>query len=196
MALHNISPQNKSAHASAPSALLRAAMLTHNRETIARFASRSRRASGTPARALRRSGRRGFSLVEIIITMAITVFLIAIGTFLSFDMYKSYLFRSESSTLVSALQRARSRAMANYFESPWAVCYTAPNYTLVQGSSCSTGTVIDTIEGNAVVVVSGFPAGGVVFSQLSGASAATAITLADGVRSSTVNINEQGTIIW
>src|SRR3989344_6188897 len=55
----------------------------------------------------------GFTLIEIIISMAILATIAGLGLFMSFDFYKSYAFRGEKNTLVSVLQKARDQSLHN-----------------------------------------------------------------------------------
>ena len=55
----------------------------------------------------------GFTLIEILITIGIFAVIATIGLIISLDFYRSYAFRSEESTIVSILQKARSQSMDN-----------------------------------------------------------------------------------
>lgn len=141
---------------------------------------------------------RGFTLIEIVVVMAIFTVLIGLGLFMSIDSYRGFAFRSEQDTIVSVLEKARSRAVNNYYQSPWGVCYLAPNYLIFKGSTC-TAVNSDAIPANAGVAAASnfattFPT--VVFSQLAGTSTGGTITVTQNARTSTVQINYEGTIIW
>ena len=58
----------------------------------------------------------GFSLIEIVVVMAIVALLFSIGAIVGVDTYKNYTFRSEQGVLVSVLEKARSRSMSNIYQ--------------------------------------------------------------------------------
>ena len=149
---------------------------------------------------------RGFTLIEVLVVLAIIAVIMSFGLIISLDSYRGYLFRSERSVLVSTFERARSRALNNYYQSAWGVCYTAPNYIIFKGTTCMTG---DTIPANAAIAaasdfsnISKFPP--VVFAQLTGklipqlspATEELKIVITQDARSSTISINNEGTINW
>jgi prepilin-type N-terminal cleavage/methylation domain-containing protein len=143
-------------------------------------------------RGVSRAWSSGFTLIEIIIVIAIFGALLALGLFMSMDAYRGFSFRSERSTIVSLLQKARSRAMNNSNQTPWGVCYQSGNYVIFQGLACTTG---ETIPAGPAATTTGLLAG-VVFSQLSGTTTAATITVLQDGRSSTISTNNEGTIIW
>ena len=51
---------------------------------------------------------KGFTLVEILIAIALLIVILSLGLFISFDFYKNYAFRSEKNIIVSILQKARN----------------------------------------------------------------------------------------
>jgi Tfp pilus assembly protein PilE len=107
-------------------------------------------------------------MVEILVVMGIFIVLMGIGGVIGFNAYKGYLFRSERSTAVSVLERARSRAMANYYESKHGVCYnqTTHSYELFKGSTCVFGSSDnEIIPGNPNASTT---LGVMVFDQLTG----------------------------
>jgi prepilin-type N-terminal cleavage/methylation domain-containing protein len=142
---------------------------------------------------------RGFSLLEVIIVVGIFSVLATLGLFMSMETFRGTLYRSEEALIVSLLQKARSRSMANVAQSPWSVCYIAPNYVIAKGSACTSIAAYEVIEANAKVSADSdfahtFPV--VVFTQLSGNATAAAVTVTQDARSSTISINSVGTIIW
>lgn len=138
-------------------------------------------------------------MLEIAVVMAIFTALIALGLFMSMETLKGTIYRSEEATIVSLLQKARSRSMNNINQAQWGVCYVAPNYVLFKGTVCSSAAAVDTLAANAGVAAASdfahtFPT--VVFAQLSGTTAAATITVLQDSRSATITINNEGTIIW
>jgi prepilin-type N-terminal cleavage/methylation domain-containing protein len=142
---------------------------------------------------------RGFTLVEIMVTVAIFCILVALGLFMSMEAYRGATYRSERDTIVSLLQRARSRAMANIEQSKWSVCYEDPNYLIAKGSICNDTTARDRVEANASVVAAStltdFP---IVFEQVTGnvTSAPDTLKIVQGNRADDITINHEGTINW
>jgi prepilin-type N-terminal cleavage/methylation domain-containing protein len=142
--------------------------------------------------------RGGFTLIEILITIAIFSALLSLGLFMSMDAYRGFSFRSEQGTIVSVLEKARSRALNNLRQTPWGVCYSAPNYVMFSGASCTTAGS-DLIPANAGVAASSNFAGTfptIVFSQLAATTSGATITVTQNGRTSAININHEGTIIW
>ncbi len=130
--------------------------------------------------------------------MAIVTLLVGFGLGINIDTYKGYLFRSERSILVSTLERARSRAINNFYETTHGVCYIAPNYIIFRGTTCAEGAPSnEVIPENSVVTVTGLSqASPVIFDQLSGRTAEKQITLTGGGRTTEISINSEGTINW
>jgi len=152
---------------------------------------------------------KGFTLLETLVVMGIFIVLMGVGGVIGFNAYKGYLFRSERSTAVSVLERARSRAMANYYESKHGVCYNQAthSYELFKGSTCILGsTDNEIIPGNPNASTT---LGVIVFDQLTGnpnpsASGSTThclndekeISIKEGDKESFVCINNVGRINW
>lgn len=141
---------------------------------------------------------KGFTLIEIVVVVAILTTMIGLGLFMSMDSYRAFVARSEVDTMVSVLERARSRAMANIHQTTWGVCYIAPNYILFRGTSCVPGAETnEATPGSRDAVVVGLEsATPVVFLQLSGATTGTVVTVTQQTRVSTITINHEGAIIW
>ena len=146
-----------------------------------------------------RESGKGFTLIEIIITIAIFTVLITLGLLMSMETFRGTLYRSEEATIVSLLERARSRAMNNINQSTWSVCYVAPTYVISKGSVCGAATMTDSVVVNDAVAlasdfVTTFPT--VVFTQLSGTTTPATITVKQDNRASVITINNEGTLLW
>lgn len=161
--------------------------------------NRPKAAEATPS-----AGRSptGFTLVEIIVVIGIFSLLVVLGLFMSFETLRGTLYRSEEATIVSLLEKARSRAMNNINESAWGMCYIEPDYVIIKGVVCDDAYVLDRVAANpAVVAASSFISKTypfVVFSQLSGIPVGTPqpIIVIQDARSSTISVNNEGTILW
>ncbi len=144
---------------------------------------------------------QGFTLIEIIIVMAILTFIISFGLVMNLSYFKSDIFAAEQSTLVSALQKARGKATSNTYETVHGVCYISPNYVIFRGrNTCLPANAADeTLSADSnIAALSAFSATfpTIVFSQLAGTTTATTITLTDGIKSATISVNAEGTINW
>ncbi|MBT9168081.1 MAG: hypothetical protein DDT19_01426 [Syntrophomonadaceae bacterium] len=141
---------------------------------------------------------RGFTFFEILVVTGLFSVLIALGLFMSMETFRGSIYRSEQATVVSVLQKARSRAMANIDQSPWGVYYDpiANAYFIFRGGSYTPGATNEKIPGNAAVTVTGLFLPGVVFSQLSGTTTATTTAVVQDGRTSTISINYEGAINW
>ncbi len=149
---------------------------------------------------------RGFTLIEIVIVIALAGILMGLGLMLSMDVYRGTLFRSSRDVLVNTLTVARSRAMANMYQSAHGVCYDAPNFVVFRGTSYDASSPTnETLEANPSVTLSStgdfFTCGtgtGIVFSQLAGTTSNTGVITVHGEGHSdeTVSVNSLGTIVW
>jgi prepilin-type N-terminal cleavage/methylation domain-containing protein len=154
----------------------------------------------------KKQSKNGFTLIEILVVVGIIGLILSMGLITSFDSYRGYTFRSERAVLVSTLEKARSRAMANMFETVHGVCYIAPNYIIFRGPDCIPGSSTnEIISGNSAVSVAGLSdTDTVVFEQLSGnlipelpfPTDEIQITVTQDNRTSIIKINNEGTINW
>lgn len=140
---------------------------------------------------------KGFTLIEVLIVIAILGGLAGLGLFVSIDFYKSYAFHSERNIVVSIIQKVRSQSLANINESKHGVYFGTNNYVIFQGENYASrnATYDEIIQANSLVSHSGLTE--IVFDQLTGLPSATAsIVLSDGLRSSTISIGNEGRIDW
>ena len=56
---------------------------------------------------------KGFTFIELLISVAILAIILSLGLFIGFDFYKTFSFHSEKNTIVSVLQKARSQSLNN-----------------------------------------------------------------------------------
>lgn len=138
---------------------------------------------------------RAFTLIEVLVAIAILVTIIGLGLFMSLDVYRGFSHRSERDTVVSLLTKARSHAMANIYETSWGVCYISPNYIIFRGSTCTAGVSTNEVLAASPATVVNWPTA-IVFTQLSGDSAGGTITLTQNAKTDTITINNEGTINW
>jgi prepilin-type N-terminal cleavage/methylation domain-containing protein len=149
---------------------------------------------------------RGFTLVEVMITIALMSVLLGLGLILSMDVYRGTLYRSTRQVLISSLTTARGRALSNMYQSTHGVCYAPPDFIIFRGTTYSaTSPYNETVPGNPAVTLSSTGAfitcgsgTGIVFSQLAASTSNTGtITVSEsGHADETVSVNSLGTIIW
>lgn len=135
--------------------------------------------------------QQGFTLFEVLIVIALFGMFATLAVFIGFDVYKGYSFRGEQYNLVGILQKARNQAVNNINQTTHGVHITANYYSLFEGSTYTSG--ID------FPVSAGFTPSGatdVVFSQLTGNTVATSITLTENNtgKTLTIHINNEGQI--
>ncbi|OGI57594.1 hypothetical protein A3B85_00780 [Candidatus Nomurabacteria bacterium RIFCSPHIGHO2_02_FULL_37_13] len=145
--------------------------------------------------------KRGFTLVEIIIVLAIMGIIISFGMIIDLNVFKTNILQAEQSTIVATLEKARSRSMSNMFTSAHGVCYIAPNYVIFRGrTTCEPTTETDEIiPANTTVATASnfsttFPI--IIFDQLSGNTTGATIHITDGIKSADIMINNEGAINW
>ncbi len=137
---------------------------------------------------------KGFSLIEIIVVIGVVAVVIGFGVVTDLSAFRRDTFQTEEAKIVSILQKARSRAMSNIYDTNHGVCYIAPNYVIFKGNTCTTG---DSIPANTDISSNGgtlFPA--IVFNRLSGTTTGATIHITDGIKSDDIMINNEGTINW
>lgn len=139
--------------------------------------------------------RRAFTLIEIVVVLAIFSVLILSGLFMSMDTLRGTLHRSERDVVVSLLQKARSRALANMNQSPWGVCYIEPAYVIFRGTACTAGLATNEPVPASPANLGTFSSP-IVFSQLSATTTAGTVTLIQDGRTSVITVNREGTIEW
>jgi prepilin-type N-terminal cleavage/methylation domain-containing protein len=153
-----------------------------------------------------RNTPKGFTLIEMVIAIGLLAILASLGLVVSMDNYRGHSFRDERDVVVSALQKARSRAISNVCKGescdngkPHGVFLRDQEYVIFQGSSYLNRDerYDEVIVSNAgAVELSGVDE--IVFSRLSGSVEETGlITVSDKTgRSSDIYINNEGLITW
>jgi Tfp pilus assembly protein PilE len=101
----------------------------------------------------------GFTVVEIVISLALLALIFGLGIVVSIGSYQRALGHSQVATVVALLQSARERSMNNVDQHAWS-------------------------------------ASGVTFSQLSGTTTPTTLSITEGSKVSTIYINAEGRIDW
>lgn len=157
----------------------------------------------SPSRLLRRFmalpstlSSRGFTLVEVLVVIALMTGLLTIGIPISWDFYTSYQFDSELQTFVSILEQARNFSMVNRYESPHGVLVDANQFVIFQGNSYVTRNPIQdlTFPRNGTVTITGPDE--LVFTSLSGTTTASTYTFVSQHRNVVISVNYHGAILY
>lgn len=143
----------------------------------------------------------GFTLIEIMVSMAILAVLAGFGLFIAVDQYKSYALSSERNTVVSMLQKARSRALNNIGETRHGLALgpigKPTSYVAFRGATYATRNADydEEVPMSPAVAITGVKE--FVFRQLSGdgLNAGTA-TISTTEKSLTIDVNNEGRINW
>ncbi len=141
--------------------------------------------------------KKGFSIVEVIIGLALFALIVAIGVPISLNAYLNYLLNSEARNYVSILRRAQSFSFANTAGNPHGVAFLPDRFVLFRGTSYAARDAaydeIYYISGG--VEVSSAPE--TVFSSISGIpNLSGTSTFSNGRQTYSVYVNPQGTIYW
>lgn len=145
--------------------------------------------------------------------IALMAGLLGLGLLMSMDVFHGTTFRSTRQTLVSVLTLARSRALANDYQSSYGVCYNAPSQLVIfRGTTYVSGnTTNDSIPINPSVPLESsrddagalpdnfFSCGtdAIVFSQLAATTTEGFIYVKEAdSREFKIQVNKEGTILW
>jgi prepilin-type N-terminal cleavage/methylation domain-containing protein len=174
------------------------------------------------SRIVLRNKKKGFTLIEMLVALAVLAVVIKLGLILSLDFYKGTSYRSEKDVIISVLQKARSQSMNNIDQVRHGVHFTTDplQYRVFQcdegiSPQCDNYGDADTdqdivIDPVYAVAIDFGPANtpppfDVIFEQLSGScvdsgtfdcSTDSPITIIEGTNSSEVNLNTRGRIDW
>lgn len=143
----------------------------------------------------------GFTLIEILVVMGLTVMLAGLGLLFSLDFYRSYAFNSERQLIISLLQKARSGSMSNINQTNYGLCVNNGNYILFTGSvSCDPNNNANEVYPAHPGVTSSPTTFTVSFAQLRGNPT---FTNGDNVtlnyttaHTANISINAEGRINW
>ena len=141
--------------------------------------------------------KNGFTLVEIVIVVAILAVVLGLGYFVGFDFYKNYALHSEKDILISVLRKARSQALNNVGATAHGVYIDDSSYTIFYGNSfVSRDSQYDeNIRKAPGISLSGLNE--VVFAPLTATSTASSTIVLNNNRNSFfIDINYEGRINW
>ena len=141
--------------------------------------------------------QRGFTIVELLVVMAIAAVMMGLGLFLSADFYRSSSFQSDINSIAAAAPKARSQAVNNINAAPHGIHLDSAGYTIFQGSSylARIQSEDEILTGNPSFTFSGPTE--IVFTQLSGESTANGnLIITNGIKTATISFNSEGLIDW
>lgn len=139
---------------------------------------------------------KGFTLVEIILVVAIIAFIGALGVVVGIDTYSRYIFRSNIDKVVVLLQKARSSAINNINEQKYGVYLDTENFVLFRGNGyVSSDSFNYRVEKSETSKVENTCGDKIIFEQLTGNVVTECkITITEGGKISTIEVNSQGGI--
>jgi prepilin-type N-terminal cleavage/methylation domain-containing protein len=140
----------------------------------------------------------GFTLIEILVVVAIMTAIVSLGVIVGIDSYQRTSFGTERDLVVNILQQARSRSLNNVDQIKHGVKVEPTSYVVFKGdTSLSDPATHEIIPKRAGITTGGLTE--IVFDQLNGnvePSQTGDITISDGIRNGTISINHEGRIDW
>lgn len=137
---------------------------------------------------------RGFTLVELLVVISVTVIIAALTIPVGINFYKTQLLDETTSDILSTLRRARSQSIFQKNDSSFGVKFLSGSYVLFQGVTYA-ARVQDEDESFSLSIgisISGIDE--VVFSKLSGTTTAGTLTITSDNDNQNISINVQGKI--
>ena len=159
------------------------------------------------------NNKKGFTMIEILIVIAIMVAILSLGLFISLDFYRRYIFASEQNILISTLQKARSQSLNNIDQVRHGIHFQAfplqyiifecpaanPQCNNYPGPSNSDNIITPSNNISFASDALSLPFD-IIFDQLSGnclnCSGQITIQLSNKTKTYTIKINDEGGIDW
>ena len=143
------------------------------------------------------SARKGFTLVELFLALAIILIVFAIVMPGGIEFYRSYALTSERDNLLGILRKARSLSMGNINEREHGVYVSVSDYTLFEGASYAARVAgFDQIYKRAAGLTTTGP-NEIVFRQLDAYTTTSGtINISNGTGQSLIRVNNEGRIDW
>ena len=137
---------------------------------------------------------RGFTMIELIVVIAIVGAIFAAGSIVMFDSIQRSVALNEQNLVVTLLMGQRTKALSNVNQSSFGLKVEANQYTLFQGNSFSGGVDLRPVQKGTAITTGGDTE--FVFGQLSGTSTAGTMTVTDGSKTVSIVVNSEGRIEW
>ena len=141
-------------------------------------------------------GNTGFSLIEIIVSLACVSVLLGAGIVVSIETLTRTTLAQERDLLVSLLSLQRAQALSNRHGAPYGINVTSNTIEMFEGSVVSKSPTTSSVPRNGHIHVTGDTQ--MQFAPQSGDSLAGIRTLILSQNSSaaTITVNERGRIDW
>lgn len=138
-----------------------------------------------------------FTIIEILIVLAILAIVILIGTPITLDFYLSFIFHSSIDDLVSLTRKAQSLSITNFNQASSGIYITPDKFIVFQGASYASRNQQFDEEYSKPPKITISGTNEIIFSPISGRPNANAtITLSSYNRSANIYINKEGSIEW
>lgn len=141
------------------------------------------------------SARRGFSIIEITITIGITLTIFGLMSLVTVQFYRNQQLETATTQLVQYMRTAEARALRSEGGNAHGVKISPPTITLFRGSSYATRLTLydETISFPSLVQVSGLTE--INYARQTGLpSTSGIISLTNGLRSETVTLYSSGAV--
>jgi prepilin-type N-terminal cleavage/methylation domain-containing protein len=138
-----------------------------------------------------------FTLIEVLVVIALLGVVASFSVLMGTDALARATAHSERDLVVTLLEGARARSLANIDETPHGLHIDASSYIVFMGSAYSAGDPDnESTPKDSAVTVSG-PTD-IIFDPLSGnvGTGEGTLLFADGTSEASIDINEQGRIDW
>jgi prepilin-type N-terminal cleavage/methylation domain-containing protein len=142
--------------------------------------------------------KKGFTLIEVIVTMAIMTLVLSTGFFVSFDYYRNNSLGSEQELIATLLRKIRNQSMNNINQLSHGLHIDGENYILFQGDVFNISDPLNELIPRNHAFTIQYPRE-IIFSALSGEVNRTSVEdihITDGNYEKTISINEEGQISW
>jgi prepilin-type N-terminal cleavage/methylation domain-containing protein len=137
----------------------------------------------------------GFTLIELVVALALLMIIFGMGTFVSMDLYRAHIFNAEKITLITLLQKARGQSQHHIFSVSHGIAVKEHAYILFTGLSYALRDTAYDISFPSTNSIQKEGSAEIVFSPLISHGATSAsITLHEGARSTTISVNAEGRI--
>ena len=139
---------------------------------------------------------KGFTVIEVLISMGILAILVGITTPFLLHFYRRYQLDSERSTMIALMRQARSLSMDGESSADHGVHIASSQFTLFTGSSYALRDAAkdQTFGRTDVVAITG--SSSIVFRYLTGKTSSLSFTLDDGTKTGRIYVNTEGRIDW